>query len=91
MNTSATSDNLKMHRSFSFETEEYRESSITVKEQEEKEFLETMTPINLGFGQDIDQRSTRFHEGKDLQRPVARTFAEILGEPFVPTAYSKGD
>ena len=40
MNTSATSGHLKMHRSFSFETEEYKESSITVKEQEEKEFLD---------------------------------------------------
>lgn len=89
MNTSATSGNLKMHRSFSFETEEYKESSITVKEQEEKEFLETMTRINLGVGQDIGQRSTRFHEEKDLQRPVARTFAEILGEPFIPTAFGE--
>lgn len=89
MNTSATSGDLRMHRSFSFETEEYKESSITVKEQEEKEFLETMTSINLGVGQDIGQRSTRFHEGKDLQRPVARTFAEILGEPFVPTAFGE--
>jgi hypothetical protein len=87
MNTSATSGNLKMHRSFSFETEQYKESSIIVEEQEEKRILETTIPINVGVGQDIGGRSTRFHEGKDPQRPVARTFAEILGEPFVPTAF----
>jgi hypothetical protein len=92
MNTSATSDNLKMHRSFSFESEKYKESSVIVEEkQEEDKILETTVPINLGVGQNIGGRSTRFHEETYPERPVARTFAEILGEPFVPTAFFEGD
>jgi hypothetical protein len=92
MNKSATSANLKMHRSFSFESEQYKESSVIVEEkQEENKISETTIPVDLGVGKDIGGRSTRFHEEIDPERPVARTFAEILGEPFVPTAFCEGD
>ena len=91
MNTSATSGRLKMRRKFSFESEQDEQSSIIVGEQEQKKVSGTTSSTGLGVGQDVGGRSTRFHEEIDAQRPVARTFAEILGEPFVPTAYSKGD
>ena len=89
MNKSAASGNLKMHRSFSFETEGCQQSSVmAVLEQEEKKLSEMATPVDLGVGQDVGGRNTRFQEELDPQRPVVRTFSGILGEPFVPTALS---
>lgn len=83
----------RMHRRFSFEVGERREQLIfpIEKLEEEKVMSERTTRVDSGIQHGSLKRSTRFHESLDERPRVARTFSEILGQPFVLTALAKED
>lgn len=82
----------KMHRSFSFEIDAQSERVSDASEPRKKEKTTSKATASLDSSgeQDANGRSSQFHEELGQQPPVPRTFPQILGEPFVPTALIEG-
>lgn len=80
---------LKLHRRFSFKTEDQcNRLSMSAEECEEeaRAVSETATRVDSRAEQHIEGRCTGLREEMDERPRVARTFSEILEDPFVPTA-----
>lgn len=79
---------LKMHRRFSFEDEEQRTRLSFYEEECEEEQAVSLatTLVDAELERDVEAQCTKVHEELDGRPYVPRTFSDILGEPFVPTA-----
>lgn len=77
-----------VYRTFSFAgSGSSKEMSVIAEGQEGGEGLsEISAPPGSSGGQGVEGGSTQLHEEANSRPQVARTFSEILGESFVPTA-----
>ncbi|MCG4255589.1 hypothetical protein K6W37_17295, partial [Acetobacter senegalensis] len=61
--------------------------SVIAEEQDAEEMLsEKGAPPGSSGGQGVEEGRTQLHEEVNSRPQVARTFSEILGKSFVPTA-----
>lgn len=83
---------LRVYRRFSFEAlERTRQTSVTLEEGDEEQVVPKVTTrAGSTAGRSTQRRSTRFREELDQPSDVPRTFSEMLGEPFRPTALTQG-
>ncbi|KAF3002067.1 hypothetical protein E8E13_009349 [Curvularia kusanoi] len=77
-----------VYRTFSFAGSGLaKETNVVAEEQEAEEVLaEKSAPPGSSGGQGVEEGRTQLHEEVSSRPQVARTFSEILGKSFVPTA-----
>ncbi|KAJ8114187.1 hypothetical protein OPT61_g3878 [Boeremia exigua] len=83
----------KAHRRFSFEDRERCDDlGVPLESREEEQAIsKIITRIDSGMGHSSKGMYTQIRKDLDRQRPIPRTFSEILGDDFVPTALLEGE